>query len=67
MGLAKEVNQAILQYTPEIVVYLSCNPITQAMDFAKLKEKYSVIYSQGYNFFPHTPHIEHLLILKKKV
>ena len=48
------------------IIYLSCNPITQARDIALLQEKYSLEYLQPFNFFPRTPHIENLAVLIAK-
>ncbi len=62
-GLHTDVVDKILQVTPERIIYLSCNPVTQARDIAMLSEKYKIIWHMGYNFFPRTPHIEHLVIL----
>lgn len=49
---------------PKSIIYLSCNPITQARDVALLKG-YKITKVQPYNFFPRTPHIENLAILTK--
>ena len=49
---------------PKSIIYLSCNPITQARDVALLKG-YKITKVQPYNFFPRTPHIEILAILTK--
>lgn len=65
-GLHKNVIEKILAELPKRVLYLSCNPVTQARDIAILSEKYGVRYHRGYNFFPRTPHIEHLVILDIK-
>ncbi|MCX6728716.1 MAG: RsmD family RNA methyltransferase [Candidatus Saccharibacteria bacterium] len=62
-GLHKDVVLKLLDELPERIIYLSCNPVTQARDVALLSEKYGVRYHRGYNFFPRTPHIEHLVIL----
>ena len=62
-GLHDDVIFNLLEKTPERIIYLSCNPVTQARDVAKLAEKYGIKYHRGYNFFPRTPHIEHLVIL----
>lgn len=62
-GLHKDVIQALLDASPERIIYLSCNPVTQARDVALLAEKYGIRHHRGYNFFPRTPHIEHLVIL----
>lgn len=65
-GLHKDVALRLLDELPERIVYLSCNPVTQARDIALLSEKYGICYHRGYNFFPRTPHIEHLVILDIK-
>ena len=65
-GLHEDVVNRLLEVTPERIVYLSCNPVTQARDVARLAEKYGVKYHRGYNFFPRTPHIEHLVVLDLK-
>ncbi len=62
-GLHKDVVGKLLDVTPERIIYLSCNPVTQARDVAILAEKYGIKYHKGYNFFPRTPHIEHLIVL----
>ena len=51
---------------PTTIIYLSCNPITQARDIAMLQKKYVIERLQPYNFFPRTPHIENLAILQKR-
>lgn len=65
-GLHDDVVAEILAKTPARIIYLSCNPATQARDVAKLCEKYEISHHVGYNFFPRTPHIEHLVILDLK-
>ncbi len=65
-GLHDDVVKRLLQVAPHRIIYLSCNPVTQARDVAKLAEKYGIRAHQGYNFFPRTPHIEHLVILDLK-
>lgn len=65
-GLHKDVIERILEAGPAKVCYLSCNPATQARDMALLQESYEIADFVCYNFFPRTPHIETLCILKKK-
>ena len=65
-GLHPDVIATLLQQLPPRIIYLSCNPVTQARDISLLQEKYEIMHHQGYNFFPRTPHIEHLVILDKK-
>ena len=64
-GLHADVIERLLETKPERVVYLSCNPVTQARDVAMLAEGYGVRAHRGYNFFPRTPHIEHLVVLDR--
>lgn len=65
-GLHEKVIEQLLESAPQRIIYLSCNPVTQARDVARLAETYGIRHHQGYNFFPRTPHIEHLVILDKK-
>lgn len=62
-GLHEDVIEKLLEAKPGRIIYLSCNPVTQARDVARLAESYGVKWHKGYNFFPRTPHIEHLVIL----
>lgn len=63
VGLHEDVVNKLLETIPKRLIYLSCNPVTQARDVAILAEKYGIKYHKGYNFFPRTPHIEHLVVL----
>jgi 23S rRNA (uracil1939-C5)-methyltransferase len=63
-GLHKKLITQVLSSRPKYIIYLSCNPGTQAQDFNELKSFYSIEFFKGYNFYPHTPHVESLLILK---
>lgn len=65
-GLHQAVIDRILEEKPARIIYLSCNPVTQARDIALLAEAYGIRHHRGYNFFPRTPHIEHLVILDLK-
>ena len=65
-GLHADVVAKLLEVAPPRIIYLSCNPVTQARDAALLTEKYNIRAHRGYNFFPHTPHIEHLVVLDRK-
>lgn len=66
-GLHADVTNRLLETEPPRIIYLSCNPVTQARDVRLLQEKYEIAHHQGYNFFPRTPHIEHLVVLDKKL
>lgn len=65
-GLHEAVIEKLLETAPARIIYLSCNPVTQARDVMMLSEKYGIRAHKGYNFFPRTPHIEHLVILDRK-
>lgn len=62
-GLHEAVVERLLEEKPRRIIYLSCNPVTQARDVEKLTKEYGIKAHRGYNFFPHTPHIEHLVVL----
>lgn len=64
-GLHDKVVAKTLEVTPPQIIYLSCNPATQARDIARLQEAYDITYFEGFNFFPHTPHIETLAVLTR--
>ncbi|HEU4914037.1 MAG TPA: TRAM domain-containing protein [Candidatus Saccharimonadales bacterium] len=65
-GLHDKVVAQTLEALPPKVVYLSCNPATQARDLAKLSPAYETTYFASFNFFPHTPHIETLAVLERR-
>jgi len=65
-GLHPDVIATLLQQLPPRILYLSCNPVTQARDVALLQQRYRIAWHRGYNFFPRTPHSEHLVVLDKK-
>ncbi|MFI5185303.1 MAG: 23S rRNA (uracil(1939)-C(5))-methyltransferase RlmD [Chitinophagales bacterium] len=63
-GMHGKLVQKILDIAAPIVVYVSCNPATQARDLNLLGEKYSVTKIQPVDMFPHTHHIENVVQLK---
>lgn len=67
-GLHADVIEKLLAEKPDRIIYLSCNPTTQGRDVALLCETdvYGIAHHRGYNFFPRTPHIEHLVVLDRK-
>lgn len=65
-GLHDKVAARALEAKPPQVIYLSCNPVTQARDLAALQQAYNITYFEVFNFFPHTPHIETLAVLTRK-
>lgn len=65
-GCDKKLINKLIEVMPEKIIYLSCNPTTQARDVALLLEKYHIDEIKAFNFFPHTPHIENLIILSRR-
>ncbi|MCF8225372.1 MAG: 23S rRNA (uracil(1939)-C(5))-methyltransferase RlmD [Bacteroidales bacterium] len=65
-GMHQKVIENILDIAPPRIVYISCNPSTQARDVALMTEKYKITVSQAVDMFPHTHHIENILLLDKK-
>lgn len=65
-GMHPKVVEMLLQLEAPKVVYVSCNPATQARDLQLLGGKYEVLKSQAVDMFPHTHHIENVVLLKLK-
>jgi 23S rRNA (uracil1939-C5)-methyltransferase len=65
-GMHEKLVRKILEMEAPLVVYVSCNPATQARDLALLDEKYEVTRVQPVDMFPHTHHIENVVQLKRK-
>jgi 23S rRNA (uracil1939-C5)-methyltransferase len=65
-GMHEEVVKKIVEILPEKIVYVSCNPATQARDMAWMNEKYRVEKVQPVDMFPHTAHVESVAKLVRK-
>ncbi|MBR3318924.1 class I SAM-dependent RNA methyltransferase [Candidatus Saccharibacteria bacterium] len=65
-GCEKKLILKLLDETPEKIIYLSCNPSTQSRDVKLLESKYIIEQIAPFNFFPKTPHIENLIVLRRK-
>lgn len=65
-GMHEKVVLQILKAEPRKIVYVSCNPATQARDIALLSEKYDVVKTQPVDMFPQTHHVENVALLHKK-
>ena len=65
-GMHEKLVHKILEMEAPLIVYVSCNPATQARDLAMLDEKYDVTKVQPVDMFPHTHHIENVVQLKRK-
>ncbi len=64
-GMSDEVINSILFASPERIVYVSCNPATQARDISLLGSNYEVTKVQPVDMFPHTHHVENIVLLEK--
>lgn len=65
-GMHPSVVEQLLKIAPERIVYVSCNSATQARDVALMKEFYTVERARPVDMFPHTQHVESVLLLIKK-
>ena len=65
-GMHADVVEAILFAAPGKVVYVSCNPATQARDLQLMDSMYRVVAVQPVDMFPHTHHVENVVLLEKK-
>jgi len=65
-GMHPDVVKTILRAAPERIVYVSCNPATQARDLQMMDECYEVVAVQPVDMFPHTPHVENVVLLRKR-
>ena len=65
-GCDDKLIDKLIEVKPATIIYLSCNPATQARDVKKLLEAYDIKDVKTFNFFPHTPHIENLVVLTVK-
>ena len=65
-GMHPDVVKTILRAAPERIVYVSCNPATQARDLHDLDVDYRVVAVQPVDMFPHTPHVENVVLLVRK-
>ena len=63
-GMHKKVLNEILKLETKTIVYVSCNPSTQCRDLELLKEKYDIVKVQPVDMFPHTDHVENVVLLK---
>ena len=66
-GMHPDVVNVILGAHPKRIVYVSCNPATQARDLALLDVDYKVVAVQPVDMFPHTPHVENVVLLEERL
>lgn len=65
-GMHEDVVKVILEAEPRRIVYVSCNPATQARDLALLDQKYRVTAIRPVDMFPHTQHVENVVALERR-
>lgn len=65
-GMHQDVVDTILRAQPLRIVYVSCNPATQARDLSLLDKAYRIVAVQPVDMFPHTPHVENVVLLEKR-
>lgn len=66
-GMHPDVVQTIIKTAPKRIVYVSCNPATQARDLSLLDNLYEVVAVQPVDMFPHTPHVENVVLLNRRI
>jgi 23S rRNA (uracil1939-C5)-methyltransferase len=64
-GMAPEVIDVLLKTNPEKIVYVSCNPSTQARDLDLMRGHYKIIKTQPVDMFPQTAHVENVVVLQR--
>ncbi|MFV0347992.1 MAG: 23S rRNA (uracil(1939)-C(5))-methyltransferase RlmD [Halodesulfovibrio sp.] len=65
-GMHPEVVAAIAKHAPKRIVHIACDPATQARDIGLLIDKYNISEVQPVDMFPHTPHVENVVLLTRK-
>jgi len=65
-GMHEDVIKRLLEAAPETIVYVSCNPATQARDCLQMSADYELVKLQPVDMFPHTHHVENIALLKRK-
>jgi 23S rRNA (uracil1939-C5)-methyltransferase len=66
-GMHEDVVQSVISASPGKIIYVSCNPATQARDIQIMSEKYMVSAVQPVDMFPQTHHVENVVLLTRKV
>jgi 23S rRNA (uracil1939-C5)-methyltransferase len=65
-GIHENVAKVIREAAPQKIVYVSCNPATQARDISLLTDLYDVLEVQPVDMFPHTHHVENVMVMVRK-
>lgn len=66
-GMHADVVATLLKAAPQRIVYVSCNPATQARDLGLMSDAYRIVKSKAVDMFPHTHHVENVVLLVRKV
>jgi 23S rRNA (uracil1939-C5)-methyltransferase len=66
-GMHPDAVQAIRDLSPRKVIYVSCNPATQARDMMMLRDQFTLVRCQPVDMFPHTHHVENVALLENTV
>ncbi|HRW94523.1 MAG TPA: 23S rRNA (uracil(1939)-C(5))-methyltransferase RlmD [Bacteroidales bacterium] len=64
-GVHENVLKVLLETAPDKIIYVSCNPATQARDLALLQSAYRITHLQPIDMFPHTHHVENIVVAEK--
>ena len=65
-GMHEDVINVIMNTEPDVLVYVSCNPASQARDLEILCRDYEITAVRPVDMFPHTHHVENVVALKRK-
>lgn len=65
-GIHPDVAKALVSALPQRIVYVSCNPATQARDIALMAKNYNIVRIQPVDMFPHTHHVENVVLMERK-
>ena len=65
-GLDKTTKETIIEFNPNKIIYVSCDPMTLARDLKELSSYYNIIEVKGLDMFPHTQHIESFVVLERR-
>lgn len=65
-GLHPDVIRALMKFCPSKIIYVSCNPATQARDIKQMKDNYMITGVQPVDMFPQTLHVENIVVLEKR-
>jgi 23S rRNA (uracil1939-C5)-methyltransferase len=64
-GMHERVIRAILDASPEKIIYISCNPATQARDISLMSHMFEIVHCQPVDMFPHTQHVENVALMRR--